>query len=414
MSKKAILKLFIGVILVLSMIYTYMLNDRKPSTLHQPKKMDEIVFLLPVMAMDIETPIEQIAEDFNKTNDVQVKVEKIHADQYQYQLNMRFLEEKSPDMFILEEDWIEAYEQEGWLADIASNIPSNGGKHPAQVVPLAVESFRLVCNKELFRTTGLQADTPPITITELYEMASHINHLSVGIVYGFVPYLKHDIEGFIALIEKTHKAYGKYYYDDSIQRYDFGIYKKWMDLMVRLQEESIIAEKFLDIRKDAVLGQYDDNIIGMTIISSQDCFWMDNTSLLDSVIAHVPLGDRHHEMGLPSMFFGVSNRTDAKEACLAFYKMLTSVESEQRIYEADYYIPHGYYHHAKTMKNSDNLLKDFLPDHYQATYYADPLYVGANGVRFNVYRQILEGDITVDDGIEKLTNLFNDMFEVTF
>ena len=137
-------------------------------------------------------------DEFNESQDrIHVNVES-YGDNYSEVLKLAFNSGEAPDLFMTTGIDLKSYTDAGLVSSLneyltddikAEFLPSaftvNCFDGQVYAIPDQTRFIRLYYNKDLFEKAGLNPDTPPATLEEMYDMAKQITEAGDGEFYGF-------------------------------------------------------------------------------------------------------------------------------------------------------------------------------------------------------------------------------------
>ncbi|GMQ56078.1 hypothetical protein AN1V17_04700 [Vallitalea sediminicola] len=373
-----------------------------------------ITFMIKVIDDKTVTPLEKLIKEYNRTRSTKIILEKVSYDKYQYILNMRMMSKDKPDIFMLDEDWLETYNSKNWLLAINKYLGEKVNELYDNVILLSMRTYRLIYNKDIFDEVGLDSDKPPRTLEDLYKDAIKISEMKIGESYGFALYLKDRESGFLSLLENANKMNGLYYYDKENDKYDFSIYKEWFQVMTKINQQSGILQYATELKKDNVLKQFDESNIGMMIISNEDYYWLDSQENNNIGISNVPIWNeadiKDNDISIPGILIGVNSKTDSVDEIVEFCKQLTSREWGIYMYEKGYIIPSYNIDLEELNEMIDmNTSIEFLPDREMYIYESNKDNKEYERQRFDIYFDIISGERPIKDGLDTLTDIMNEI-----
>ena len=373
-----------------------------------------ITFMVKVIDDKTITPLEKLIKEYNRTSSKKIVLEKVTYDKYQYILNMKMMSKDKPDIFMIDEDWLQTYNDKNWLLHINTYLSGKADKSFENVIPLSMRTYRLIYNKDIFKEVGLDWENPPVTLEELYKDAIKISEMKIGESYGFALYLKDKESGFLSLLENANKMNGIYYYDKEKDNYDFSIYKEWFQVMRKINQQSGILQYATKLKKDNVLKQFAESNIGMMIISNEDYYWLDNQEDNNVGISSVPIWNQENintnNIGIPGMLIGVNSKSDSIDEIVEFCKALTSREWGIYMYEKGYIIPT----YNVQLEELDEMLnvktpKEFLPHEGMCVYETNKENKEYERQRFDIYFDIITGERPIEEGLNTLNGIMNEI-----
>ncbi|GKX32190.1 hypothetical protein SH1V18_46700 [Vallitalea longa] len=391
-------------------------NENNDSQIMESNDSEEntITFMVKVLDDKTITPLEKLIKEYNRTSSKKIVLEKVTYDKYQYILNMKMMSKDKPDIFMLDEDWLQTYNDKNWLLPINTYLSGKVDKSLENVIPLSMRTYRLIYNKDIFKEVGLDWEKPPVTLDELYKDAIKISEMKIGESYGFALYLKDKESGFQSLLENANKMNGIYYYDKENDNYNFSKYKEWFQVMMKINHQSGILQYATKLKKDNVIKQFAESNIGMMIISNEDYYWIDSQEDNNVGISSVPIWNqeniKNNNISIPGILIGVNSKSDSIDEIVDFCKALTSREWGIYMYEKGYIIPT----YNVKLKELDELLntntpREFLPDKEMYVYETNKENKEYERQRFDIYFDIITGERPIVEGLNTLNNIMNEI-----
>ena len=408
--KTRIIIFLIGILILMRTYYIFNQSlHEKEQLVNENQVKTKITFMIQVIDEDVKTPLEDLIQEYNKTSNVKVQIQKVSYDQYQYVLNMKMLSNDQPDVFIIEEDWIDAYGNKGWLYPVTNHLGLSTKGNNSWTFPLSMETYKLLYRKDIFRDVGLDVSEPPKNLQELYDYALRISDMKIGIVYGFVMYLENKERQFINLIENVYKTEDIYYYNTRMKEYDFSVYNDWFETIVSIKKDSKMIEEPLEIQKRTAINQFLEGSIGMMVISSSDFYWIQDQKVQNIGVSNLPLDEESKSYSIPSMYVAVNSKTKNVDEVIDFCNRLISKQWGTHMYEAGYILPAQNITLEEMGEIDSRIPSEFLPMSINENYIDHPISNEEQLVRFNIYEQIMKNQVSVKEGLDNLTKLFNEM-----
>jgi multiple sugar transport system substrate-binding protein len=232
--------------------------------------------------------IEEAITRFNENNksNIQIDLLNIPLDRYIETLNKLNASGSGPDVFELPREWLNSYITKEWVTDLSSSIsPAFLSSFPDWAVNSSKElldsqariyslpsnqlTYRLIYNKDLFRASGLDPDSPPRTFSELVEAAQIISNNEIGrSKYGIAMPMGEVWMDFVQPMEALSGYSGVSYYDFKTGKYDLTVYKPWLKTIKELNENGGVFPGMENMKSSQAMAQFADGNVGMMIASS--------------------------------------------------------------------------------------------------------------------------------------------------
>ncbi|MBW7455737.1 ABC transporter substrate-binding protein [Paenibacillus sepulcri] len=391
---------------------------------------------------NVETkPMESLINQFNAAHPgYTVQLLKLPLDRYDEILNMRMTSGEGPDVFQLDTGWLATYIFKNWLVDLSTVVDSQFlNAFPKWVVdytrenshfyaiPSEIMTLRLIYNKELLKSAGLNPDSPPTTLQQLRSDANQISKVGTGYRrYGFALPAGDD-GAFRKALEMAGTYSGVYHYDFSKGSYDFTVYESWFQTMLAMKEEGGLFPGETSLQSDTALTQFSEGNIGMMFVTDRDFALLSGMRTMDFPlgIAMPPLLSASDKgkgalMVSPESPFVINAYTEHEKEAADLWKLLHSSKFMGAQYKQGYTIPvlkdiiddPGY---QPTLDNFDL----FLPGREESPYPKEPKFILQNettpfspknlgdGLRMKAYRDILQGIGPPEEILEELSRQYN-------
>jgi multiple sugar transport system substrate-binding protein len=139
-------------------------------------------------------------------------------------------------------------------------------------VPVRLSAYRLLYNRDLFISSGLDPEKPPTTMEEMREVAKTITAAGAGDSYGFgLPLGVGQIwERVIDPIVIAMNVGGRYGYNEQTGKYDFSTNVAPYDVYLGLLHDGSLFPGYLTLGIDALRANFAQGKVGMYI----DGNWM--------------------------------------------------------------------------------------------------------------------------------------------
>ena len=401
--------------------------DRKNNT------EDYLVFVSPIVypGDNLEYLIDQYNE---KYPDKMVKAIRIPKESYYETLNLMLTSGEQVDIFQMDAEWFPSYVKNDFLLmldpylsneflnrfpeDIINSAKSITKRKNIYALKWGDTSIRLIYNKDLFKRAHIDENTPPKTLDNLVQYSNAIAQSALGEgIYGFALPAGSEWSGFALSMEIPGTYSNVYRYDFKNNSYDLNVYKPWLEAFIKMKEEKSLFPGELSLQYDHALAQFSLGNIGMmfapswALIALRDSYYSSGSI----GVAYPPLfSDSTNQGTLETVpdYFGINSQTNYREAAFEFWKFL---------YSDDYYI--ACYNQGITspvipsIKESTSISNQYnqrflIPDDKTEANYPIPLLNIYEQSRFKTYGQILQGTISVTEGLQQESKKLNDFMEM--
>lgn len=309
---------------------------------------------------EVEGLIKKYGEETRKG--IEIEIVKIPGNAYDETLNMLFASGEGPDVFEISNQWIDSYISNGWLADISRFIDAAllkkfpgwalgqaeryNSEARLYTLSSSLVTVRLIYNRELFKSAGLNPDLPPRTLEELKEYAEKIRNTGKGYrSYGFAFPAGDAWNAFAQAMELTCLNSGIYYYDFNKGKYDLTVYEKWFEAITHMRRADSLFPGETTLKTSVALTQFAKGNIGMMYISSKELSELKNTLPKDMKygIAMPPLynekaSDKKLILSVSS-YFGVNSQSRYTEDAAEVWKLLYTEKYMAGLYKNGIEIP---------------------------------------------------------------------------
>ncbi|MFC4776652.1 ABC transporter substrate-binding protein [Paenibacillus sp. GCM10023252] len=387
--------------------------------------------------------MEKLIEQYNSENKdrIQVQLLDIPKDDYTRVLNMELIAGSAPDLFSFQEEWKTTYVFKNWLTDLTSTIneaaglPSltNWDKHYGSYneqlysIPNGVTSLRLIFNKYLFQSSGLDPDNPPKTLDELARYAQVISEGNLGYQkYGFAWPLDENWLGYNHGMEIPLTYSGITTFDYKKGEYNITSVKPWLDTMLQMKASGAMLPGELSLKYDTALTQFAKGNVGMMFATSSDVYKLENElgMSLDWGVAMPPAVDGDSKgkgalMLVPEPMIGVNNSSEVKEEAIKFWTFLHQSKTIRHLYNRGAYYPAYEQLRNPVPSTTSKQFASFKPSKLESYYPAQPILLNSrnrmpsisNEVTWNsrnqAYQEIVMGKLPVKETLENETGRMN-------
>lgn len=396
---------------------------------------------LAVRTYSDDKTLENLIGRFNESHPgYDVELLNLPKDQYDDFLNMRMTSGEGPDVFQIGTGWLTTYIYKNWLLDLSEVADETFTKgfpdwavnytkdnQHFYAIPSDTMTLRLIYNKDLLKSAGLDPDAPPTTLQELRHAANQITIAGTGYrKYGFALPAGED-ETFQKALEISSTYSGLYYYNFASGKYDFNVYLPWFNTMLAMKQEGGLFPGETSLQSDTALTQFAEGNIGMMLVSNHDYAILSRMKPLPFAwgIAMPPLSDKSDQgkgklMEFPEPPFAINAYTPHKQEAAELWKFLLSSEFLGELYKQGDAIP--------TLEGvTDNPLYQadlpkfsaFLPNAEESPYPREPKFILQNTpspfdaknvgdtARMKAYREILQGIHPPAEVLHNLTVQYN-------
>ncbi|WP_151735546.1 ABC transporter substrate-binding protein [Paenibacillus tengchongensis] len=289
---KRILFLITGLLALGTLLYaiaydTPLLVEFKPKPAPAEPAKREVRIALYDWTENLE--VKNAINSYNKTNPdgIEISIMNLSTDAYDDTLNMLMTSGQGPDVFSVDNAWLATYVNKGFLADLSGALRSSSPdrfpewareyassslfKGGIYFMPSSIETVRLIYNKALFRSAGLDPERPPLTFGEMEEAAERISRAGVGVnKYGFALAAGDSQYSLQTALEISGTYSGVYLYNYRTGRYDLSVYAPWLQMLVHMREAGSLYPGEMLLKRGSALREFADGNIGMLYVTSKD------------------------------------------------------------------------------------------------------------------------------------------------
>ncbi|NOU87604.1 extracellular solute-binding protein [Paenibacillus sp. LMG 31460] len=254
-------------------------------------------------AMDVVT--EQVKQ-FNSANkDVQINYV-VQSDDYAKVLTLALQTNQAPDVFTrvggidyVKNKWVLPIEG---LVDqklISTLKPFTSGKSPdgkLYSLPTTAITSRLIYNKDLFRSAGLDPEKPPVTFSEMKAAAQKITEAGKGVSYGIgipLKYVGYVDWGIDPLIAAGNGDLSSSTYNVKTGKFEMDKYKPAVEMVREIIKNKWAFPGASSLDNDPMRSAFADGKIGMFIAQTWDVGVLNDQfkSKADWGVAPLPVPD---------------------------------------------------------------------------------------------------------------------------
>lgn len=388
--------------------------------------------------------------NLNNPDHIEIVIMTIQADAYDDTLNMLMTSGQGPDVFSVDNSWLATYVNKGYLANLYSDLtPEYLDRFPQWArnyahsqlfkgglyfIPSSIETVRLIYNKQLFRTAGLDPEQPPVTFAEVKRAAGKISRAGVGVnKYGFALPAGDSQDSLQTGLEMSNTYSGEYLYDYRTGRYDLSVYEPWLQLMLDMKREGSLYPGETLLKRNSALRQFADGNIGMMYATSKDYVKLQEYMPKDDWGVALPPVRGASEKGagalmmIPHSPLVVNSSAPERRAAVKVWKFLQSEAFLTILFRQALALPvvDGITEHPSQVPGLGHF-KEFYPTAAESIYPLPPQIMdqydpntvsveprdSGDRSRMQLYLQILSGGIAVRTGLSAESNRLNQMLDI--
>ncbi|NQX46853.1 extracellular solute-binding protein [Paenibacillus tritici] len=396
--------------------------------------------------------VKNAISQFNRTNPDQIEIEvmDIAADVYDDTLNMLMTSGRGPDVFSVDNAWLATYVNKGYLANLAAELePGYLERFPSWArdyasgslfkggiyfLPSSIDTVRLVYNKQLFRSAGLDPEQPPLTFGAVKKAALQISKAGVGVnKYGFVLPAGDTQDSLQTGLEMSNTYSGYYFYDYRTGRYDLSVYAPWLQMVIEMKQQGSLYPGEALLKRNSALRQFADGNIGMMYVTSKDYVKLqeympkDDWGVVLPPVADLSKYKAGALMMVPHSPLGVNSASGGREAAVKVWRFLQSKEFLTILYQQALALPvvDGILNLPSTAPGLGHF-KEFYPTAAESIYPPAPQIMdqydpntvsteprdSGDRPRMQLYLRIIEGEIGLRQGLRSETERLNQMLDI--
>lgn len=396
---------------------------------------NSIKFICPTFSSsdDINSKINKYYEESG--NKSKLEVLRIPYENYDETLNLMLTSGEQADIFKLSYEWIPSYVKKNMLLDLKPYLNNKFvNQFPVEAINFAkglseknkiytIQAYfttvRLIYNKELFIRAGINPEKPPRTLDEMQEYASKITQTTIGEgKYGYALPAGDEWSGFPLSMEVPATFSGINRYDSIKERYDLTIYKKWLQTLKNMKDKKSMFPGELALSFDNALAQFTQGNIGMIFAPSWVLPSIQKISNMDFLlgVAIPPIlkgvNFKENAVAIPD-YFSVNAKTNnkTKEEVVSLWKYLYSEDFQGALYSIGMLTPViGNIKANPLVKPTSVEGKIFLKSDKENLIQIQELTI-EDRTRFKTYEDILEGVISIDEGLRNETYRLNRLMD---
>jgi multiple sugar transport system substrate-binding protein len=296
-------------------------------------------------------------------------------------------------------------------------------KNKLYSIPVRIDTYRLLYNKDLFKKAGLDPNQPPKTLEEMRKMAKQITRAGKGEYYGLALQLGTG-NAWFRILDTINTAMGvssPYGFDYRTGKFDFSTNKRLLEYYIGLQKDGILMPGSLTMGSDPMRAAFAQGKIGMTIDGS----WMSSVyatqikALNDWDAAPLPIfkgGKRVKDYAVCTITFAIAKTTKHPAAAKRFYKFFleNAVLSNRLMPQPKTYLPANKPENLNVKKFNLKGVKVMFNTGDNAPFAIEPykflVLEGDNRDRVfnNLFAKSLEGNVNIDSAIQDLNRRYNE------
>jgi multiple sugar transport system substrate-binding protein len=396
--------------------------------------------------------VKNAIRQYNKTNadHIEITVMDIAADVYDDTLNMLMTSGQGPDVFSVDNAWLATYVNKGYLANLSAEMDSGYlNRFPAWArdyaasslfkggiyfMPSSIDTVRLIYNKQLFRSGGLDPEQPPRTFGAMQQAAVQISQAGAGVnKYGFALPAGDSQDSLQTGLEMSNTSSGYYLYNYRTGRYDLSVYAPWLQMLLDMKREGSLYPGEGLLKRNSALRQFADGNIGMMYATSKDYVRLQEYMPKDDWgVALPPVADPSKQGGgslmmIPHTPLVVNSAAPSREAAVKVWEFLQSKEFLTMLFQQALALPivDGILE-LPLLAPGMGHFKEFYPTAAESIYPLSPQIMdqydpntvsveprdSGDRPRMQLYLQILAGQIPLSLGLRSETERLNQMLEI--
>lgn len=396
--------------------------------------------------------VKNAIRQFNQSNPdhIEIVMMNLSTDAYDDRLNMLMTSGQGPDVFSVDNSWLATYVNKGYLANLNSYLdPADLNRFPKWArdyarsslfkggiyfLPSSIETVRLIYNKQLFQSAGLDAEHPPVTFAEVKQAAAKISRAGVGVnKYGFALAAGDSQDSLQTGLEMSNTYSGVYLYHYRTGRYDLTVYAPWLQMLLEMKAEGSLYPGETLLKRNSALRQFADGNIGMMYATSKDYVKLQEYMPKDDWGVALPPVTSSAKKGsgalmmIPHSPLAVNSSAPDREAAVKVWKFLQSEAFLTILFQQALALPvvdgiadlpglfPGLGHFKEFYPTAEESIYPLSPqimDQYDPnTVSVEPRDSGDRS-RMQLYLQILSGDISVGGGLRAESDRLNQMLDI--
>ncbi|MNI03257.1 sn-glycerol-3-phosphate-binding periplasmic protein UgpB precursor [compost metagenome] len=396
--------------------------------------------------------VKNAIRQFNGSNPdhIEIVMVNLSADTYNDMLNMLMTSGQGPDVFSVDNSWLATYVNKGYLTNLNSYLgPADLNRFPewardyahsslfkggVYFIPSSIETVRLIYNKQLFRSAGLDPEQPPVTFAEVKQAAARISRNGVGVnKYGFALAAGDSQDSLQTGLEMSNTYSGVYLYNYRTGRYDLSVYAPWLQLLLDMKTEGSLYPGETLLKRDSALRQFADGNIGMMYATSKDYVKLQEYMPKDDWGVALPPVTSSASRGsgalmvIPHSPLAVNSSAPDQEAAVKVWKFLQSEAFLNILFQQALALPvvdgitdlpgqvPGLGHFKEFYPTAEESIYPLSPqimDQYDPnTVSVEPRDSG-DRPRMQLYQQILSGGVNAGKGLRAESDRLNQMLDI--
>ncbi|MEC0167799.1 ABC transporter substrate-binding protein [Paenibacillus graminis] len=396
--------------------------------------------------------VKNAIRQFNETNPdhIEIVIVNLSADTYNDMLNMLMTSGQGPDVFSVDNSWLATYVNKGYLTNLTAYLGSadlnrfpewardyahsplfKGGVY---FIPSSIETVRLIYNKQLFRSAGLDPEQPPVTFAEVKQAAARISRNGVGVnKYGFALAAGDSQDSLQTGLEMSNTYSGIYLYNYRTGRYDLSVYAPWLQLLLDMKAESSLYPGEALLKRDSALRQFADGNIGMMYATSKDYVKLQEYMPKDDWGVALPPVTSSASKGsgalmmIPHSPLAVNSSAPDQKAAVKVWKFLQSESFLNILFQQALALPvvdgitdlpgqvPGLGHFKEFYPTAEESIYPLSPqimDQYDPNTVSIEPRDSGDRPRMQLYQQILSGGVNAGKGLRAESDRLNQMLDI--
>ncbi|WP_379157764.1 ABC transporter substrate-binding protein [Paenibacillus sp. sgz5001063] len=396
--------------------------------------------------------VKNAIRQYNQSNPdhIEIVMMNLSTDAYEDTLNMLMTSGQGPDVFSVDNSWLATYVNKGYLANLSADLdPLDLNRFPKWArdyarsslfkggiyfLPSSIETVRLIYNKRLFQSAGLDTARPPVTFDEVRQAAAKISRAGVGVnKYGFALAAGDSQDSLQTGLEMSNTYSGVYLYNYRTGRYDLSVYAPWLQMLLDMKAEGSLYPGETLLKRNSALREFADGNIGMMYATSKDYVKLQEYMPKDDWGAALPPVTSMDRKGsgalmmIPQSPLAVNSSAPNREAAVKVWKFLQSEDFLTMLFQQALALPvvdgitdkegqvPGLGHFKEFYPTAEESIYPLSPqimDQYDPnTVSVEPRDSG-DRPRMQLYLQILSGGIPMGGGLRAESERLNQMLDI--
>lgn len=364
-------------------------------------------------------------ERYNKENkdNIYINYEYPNEDYYNL-LKTSLATKKKPDIFqygdyrLLKDDKLMKLDDLKFdISSIGTNNIMYYNKEPMGV-KIFGSSVKLVWNKEIFKESGLDPNSPPRTWNELINMSEKIKAAHPDIVPFEFPLQNYS--DFKVIIGESSVNSGSIYttfWDYKSGKYDFSYSKNILSVLNTMYNRELLNEDFYKEDKNKVRDNFYRRKSAMIISTFEDKQYFSSVIPLkfNIGITDIPARDSIHNQNYYFVdkfkYIVINKESENKDAVLKVLNWLSSEELNEELVDAG----HTLTTLTEDNKSKESLFKEYnIIDNFKYETFDPTMFISYNEKdTLNTVYEAIKGVKSIDEAIRILNNSYENYCKVS-